>query len=121
MSAAGVDAATTIMLSLTAVVAAVAGWVRWARPRLSRAHRDLTGVRDVLLGREAVLDSITGEMISPPVEGIGQRMASTERQIEQIARTMTTLARTTGHLDRVDKRLADHEARIAALEETTGQ
>ena len=124
-------------LTLTAIVGAVASWLKWLGPqRKARAEkraereRDRVAQRDVLLGRDPVKDSITNEVIAPALPGIGKRMASQElestrqsQQLTEITRALTTLAESHKHqlvqdarLDRHDSDLRDLRADVSRLD-----
>lgn len=92
------------------VLAGVVGWVRWVRPRVKRTAHQVIAVRDSILGRDAVIDSITGAEQSPALPGVGVRLAETERHLGVLAQAVATIAES--HV-----RLEEHEARITALEQ----
>lgn len=104
--------AETVVLSAAVVAALAALWKyglkAWRTWRTARAK--VTAVGDAILGREAVVDTITGKEIIPPLPGIGVRMAHQEQQMEAITAAVTRLA--SQH-----EALKDHETRIARLEE----
>jgi hypothetical protein len=84
---------------------AVKAWRGW---RLARSK--VGAVTDAILGREAVVDSITGKEIAPALPGMGVRMAHQEQQMEAITLAVTRLASQ-------QEALTDHEKRIKALED----
>lgn len=84
---------------------ALKGW-RWQRA----FSRKATAIGDAILGRDAVVDSITGKEIAPPLPGMGVRMAHQEQQMEAITVAVTKLASQQEYL-------VDHERRIKALED----
>lgn len=84
---------------------ALKGW-RWQRA----FSRKATAVADSILGRDAVVDSITGKEIAPALPGMGVRMAHQEQQMEAITVAVTKLASQQEYL-------VDHERRIKALED----
>lgn len=69
-----------------------------------------TQVSDVLLGREAMYDSITGQEVSPALPGIGTRMSKQEEQMELLTKAFSALSENHSRID-------DHERRITALED----
>src|SRR5690348_13404056 len=109
-----INAATGAALAIAGLLAIVAGWIRWARPRIQRARADSVAIRDAILGRDAVLDSITGKELAPFLPGIGQRMANTEAQMAVITEAVAKLADTHQRLDRHEERIEKLEA--AAVE-----
>jgi len=81
------------------------GWRAWRAARTKA-----TAVMDAILGRDAILDSITGEEIAPALPGMGVRLAQQEQQMELITAAVTSLASQKDALN-------DHERRIKALED----
>jgi len=109
------EIASSIVL-LGAVVGALALlWTKVGR-RSWRAYRSartkVTAVSDAILGRDAVVDTITGREIAPALPGMGVRMAHQEQQMEAITAAVTRLASQ-------QEALTDHERRIKALEEAS--
>lgn len=98
-----------LAISAVTLLGVLAGYMRWVRPRLRRAVRQVIAVRDSILGREAIGDSITGREIEPALPGVGVRLAAQERQMEQLTEAVTRIAAS-------QARLENHEERIAALE-----
>lgn len=94
-----------LVLGLVALVSALGAWVRWARPRWRGVKSDTVAMRDSLLGREAVVDSITGKELSPALPGIGQRVASLEESTAVIGAALARMADTNQRLDSHDQRL----------------
>lgn len=82
-------------------------WWRWVRPRYRATKREVVGVRDAILGRDATVDSITGREVSPALPGIGQRIATVEDAVLQLA-------------DQRDQ-LKNHEERIGILEDARAE
>lgn len=116
---------TTLELLLVAatLTGIAVGWVTKVRPwRAARAEaeatkeRDRIATRDALIGRPPVLDSITGKEISPALPGIGQRMATQEQQMADMASSVAQIAETQAELARVHITLEAHEGRLTALE-----
>lgn len=104
--------AESIILTAAVIAALAALWKyglkAWRAWRIARAK--VTAVGDAILGREAVVDTITGKEIVPPLPGIGVRMAHQEQQMEAITAAVTRLA--SQH-----EALKDHESRISRLED----
>ena len=108
--------AIPLAVGLIAIIGAVLGWLKWLRPKIRRGKAEVVAVRDAILGRDAISDSITGREIEPPLPGVGVRVAhveesqrETSRQIESIAVAITKLASQ-------QEAIEDHEARIEQLE-----
>lgn len=109
----------TLALGIIALLGAVLAWIRWVRPRIRRGRAEITAVRHALLGREEIVDSITGKTIEPALPGIGTRMANQEQQMELLAVTVTKLVDQQVHQQKLEERVDLHEARLVALEEQT--
>jgi hypothetical protein len=69
-------------LAMVGIAAAAVGLWRWARPRWRAGKKDAVAMRDTLIGRGPVLDSITGEELSPALPGVGVQMVHTKAQLE---------------------------------------
>ena len=100
-----VEQAATLIISLGAAGAVLAGWWRWLRPKWRAVRQDSRAIRDTLVGRDAITDSITGKEIAPAIPGIGDRMASQETQTAEIARAVTALAESHRRIDDLDHRV----------------
>lgn len=112
----GANAAVTLILGVIALVTAFASWVKWARPRLQERERDRIAQRDALIGRPPVFDSITRKEISPALPGIGQRMASVEVAIAQLAESNLRHHAHEQHLAKHDEQIAElQQARIERI------
>ena len=98
-----------VVIGLATLLAVIAGWARWVRPRLRRARLVTTAVTETILGRDAIHDASTGVELVPAQPGLGVRLASQETQLRTLADALTKIA---GSHERLD----DHEARIRALE-----
>lgn len=104
-----VNELTKVGGGLLAFAAAVLGWVKVIRPRVRRWLRDFRAALDSLIGREATVDSITGQELAPALPGIGARMAHQEDQMKVLTETVVLLAAN-------GQRIENHEHRIDALE-----
>jgi hypothetical protein len=91
------------------ILAALVGYVRWARPGIKQAKSDFVAARDSIVGRDAVKDSITGREIEPALPGIGVRMAANERNLGRLTDAVAQIAQS-------HARLENHEERIVQLE-----
>lgn len=111
------NATTGLALSLCGLLVIVAGWVRWARPRLRKTREDGVAIRDAILGRDPVIDSITKKEIAPALPGIGQRMAHQESQMSEMTRAVTQLAETHAQMAEVRAEVHDLSGRVGKLEE----
>lgn len=98
-----------VFITASAVVGVILGWLRWVRPRMRRTVHEVAAIRDSILGRDAVVDSITGTELAPALPGVGVRLAETEKHLGVLAEAVATIAES--HV-----RLEEHEVRIAALE-----
>lgn len=73
------------------------------RGAVKEVRSDARKIRDTLVGREAVVDTITGKEIAPALPALGQRMDTVERAVAVLADQ--------------HRMLGDHEDRIKALED----
>ncbi len=112
-----VNEATATILGIVAVLGVLLSWLRWARPRYRRTKRDGAAIRDAILGRDPIYDSITGKELAPALPGIGHRMAVQEGQMSEMTRAVSQLAETHVQLIAVNATLEDHNDRIQKLEE----
>jgi hypothetical protein len=112
-----VDATTRLIVGIGGAVAVLATWLAWLRPRYKKSKADAAAIRDAILGRDAVKDSITGKELAPPLPGIGQRMATQETQMAEITTAVAQIAATHLQLARMDQAIDEHEERIKALED----
>jgi hypothetical protein len=101
-----------LAVAIASLLAVVAGWLRWVRPRWRRATAQVVGVRDAILGREALVDTITGVQRVPALPGVGVRLANTEEAIEKL----TELVERQGDYG---ARIEALEVRLTAIEEST--
>jgi hypothetical protein len=90
-------------------MSAVFAWVRWIRPSYRSAKADFIAARDAVVGRDAVVDTITGRTLAPALPGVGVRLDKHEQQMDVLTNAVAKIA--DSHV-----RLEDHEARIAKLE-----
>ncbi|MAE64165.1 MAG: hypothetical protein CMJ18_07800 [Phycisphaeraceae bacterium] len=106
----GVQELIAIAVGVTTLLGAVgAFWVKVLKPRIEAGRKEATAVRDAILGREPITDSITGREIAPALPGIGQRMAT----VEQALVTLADQGRRLGDLE--DEQI-DHGERLDKLE-----
>jgi hypothetical protein len=105
-----------LVIVVGSALAVVAGWWRWVRPRWRAFRSKTTAALDSLVGRPAVVDTITGEERIPALPGIGVRMDMQEKQMASLTDTVATLAKVVEHQSRLDGISEDHEKRITALE-----
>lgn len=96
--------------SVVALLGIIGGWLRWVRPRWRRASREVVAVRDSILGRDAIVDSITGREIAPALPGIGQRVATIEQ-------ALVTLAGQEERFTAIEENQSDFARRLGALEQ----
>lgn len=81
--------------------------------------RDAVAVRDAILGREAVRDSITGLELAPPLPGVGARMAHQEQQMELLTTAVARIADQQHQYHELKDTVDRHDLRLVALEEAT--
>src|SRR5690606_34845484 len=111
-----------LILGVAGVVGVVAGLWRWGWPRYRMARAKVTGVTDAILGRDAIVDTITGRESALALPGIGGRRASQEQQMEMLTVTVTKLVDQQTHQELLAQRLTavetvqlDHATELAAL------
>lgn len=102
MSLVHVEVTLAIALGVVGVLGALLAAWRWARPRYRAAKARTNAAIDSLVGRDAIVDTITGRELAPALPGIGQRMDVVEH----------TLAKLADQQNRID----DHETRLSRLE-----
>jgi hypothetical protein len=93
------------VILLGAFSSVVFAFFKWVRPTLGGVKDDAVAIRDTLVGRPAVLDSITGAEISPAVPSIGQRQANQEAQMALMAGAISELAINARRVDSLEKRV----------------
>ena len=103
-----------LVLTFLSILALLAAFFKWLRPKFRRAARDIQAGRDALVGRDAVVDSITGKELAPALPGVGQRTAALEDSVTMLTTAMTKLADT--HV-----RLESHDRRIGRLEQAASE
>lgn len=105
-----IEQAVTLALGLAALAGVIVGWIKWVRPKVRKAHEESVAIRDAILGRDAIRDSITGKEMVPALPGIGMRMATVEQ-------ALITLADNQKRLLELEEAHNDHDTRITALEQ----
>lgn len=109
------DTATLITVVAAASVA-LAGAGKWLvgtkrNPGVfRRGHRDVRALRDTILGRDPVLDTITGHELSPAIPGLGARMADQDERLDRLTTVVETLADVHVRVDAL-------EVRVVAIEQ----
>jgi hypothetical protein len=68
----------SVALGICALVGVVVAHFRWVRPRYRSGKDMFVAGRDSLIGRPAIVDTITGKEISPALPGVGVRLANVE-------------------------------------------
>lgn len=101
--------AAAAVIALGGAVTVVYKLITWARPRLQRLSRDAFAARDAIVGRDPVVDSITGRELAPALPGIGQRLATVEEALVVLAEDRT-------RLNHVEVTVATHTEQIAQLQ-----
>lgn len=112
-----------LLLGIAGVVTIALTLSRWyfktLKPRHLEKERDRIAQRDVLVGRPAVPDSITGKILAPALPGIGQRMDTIEQAVAELARSNQRHEAHEAHLARHDREIADLAA--GAMERIVGK
>lgn len=92
-------AALTVLGVLTILVPV---YLRWVRPKWRAFRHDLVAGRDALVGRDAILDPMSGTQLAPALPGIGKRMENFETALLTLAENQSVLV--------------NHEERLVRLE-----
>lgn len=117
MNVAAFNVLITFALSVIALCGALLSWVRWGRPRWQNIVSDVRGIRDAMLGRDAIVDSITKKEIEPALPGIGVRMAHQEEKTDRITGTLEKLVDQQETLIKLHERVDGIDGRVRKLEE----
>lgn len=110
MDLSGVSDGLKVVILIGGAGAVVLAFVKWVLPRWRHAKHIVIAGSHTLVGREAVVDSITGEEISPAILGVGARMANQEQQLAMLTGAVSELAI-------ASRRLDDLETRVTAIEQ----
>lgn len=101
--------------TIIGIITALASWWRWGRPKVQQAKREATAMRDAILGRERVVDSITGRELAEPLPGIGVRMAHQEEQMRMLTDAVSKIADSHQRLGHIEVRVDGLEEDVADL------
>lgn len=112
-----INAGLSMVLAVVAVGGAILSWIRWGRPRWRKLVEQIVGVRDAILGRDPVRDTITGAEIEPALPGIGVRMAHQEEKTDRITGTLEKLVDQQETLIKLHERVDGIDVRVRKLEE----
>lgn len=108
----GISQTTELALALGGLLVMVGGWLRWVRPKWRHFKNDALGARDVLVGRDAIIDRASGREVAPAIPGIGHRMATVEQ-------ALTTLVNNEHRLSALEIDVA--ELKAARVERLVGK
>lgn len=101
---------TDTILGIGGVATLLVGlWFKWLGPKWQAKSQKWNQAIDSLVGRDAIIDSITGEERVPALPGMGVRQAKTEQQLELLTTTVAKL---------VDQEAAIAEIRTLVLQNT---
>jgi len=115
-----------IITSVGAACLLLAGLGKWLygtkkQPGVFRKlGADGRAIRDTLVGRDAIHDSITGEELSPAILGVGARMAHQESETSEIKDAVTSLASSVATLVDLRTEITDLTGRVAHIETAIG-
>jgi hypothetical protein len=104
-----------LLLTAATLISVIGGWLRWGRPRVTKAKQEATAMRDAILGREPMVDSITGKELAPALPGIGVRMAHQEDQMRLLTDAVSKIADSHVRLENVERRVDQHDDEIKDL------
>lgn len=105
-----------VAIGAVALIVAAYSGKRWLFPRWRAIVAQFVAVRDAILGRDAILDSITGEQLAPAQKGLGPRTAELERGMELLSIAVTKLADQNTALISVTRDVSDLQTRVGRLE-----
>lgn len=112
-----------LALGFIALVGTVVGVVRWARPRWRRAKSQGAAALYSLVGRDAIVEPISGREILPALPGIGVRMESveiaqvkTQKTLEHVAALLESQREQDRRIEHVEDAVADLGERVVTLE-----
>lgn len=104
-----------LVATVIAIITALGSWWRWGRPKVVQARREVTAMRDAILGREPMVDSITGREVQPALPGIGVRMAHQEDQMRLLTDAVSKIADSHQRLEHIETRVDGLEEDVADL------
>ncbi len=110
------DTTAGFLTALSIICATIGGTLVWVRRRWQPWGHDLHAARDVLLGRDAVTDSITGAELSPKLPGIGERMLVQENTSALQAQALHKLTDAVAAVTNQNARIDNHEERLRVVE-----
>lgn len=105
------------IITIGAVFTVLMGFFRWVWPRWRAFWNKIGGVSDAILGREAIVDRVTGKELVPAQPGLGVRQANQEQQMELLTVTVTKLVDQQDYLQALSRVVDGHDDRITALED----
>jgi hypothetical protein len=109
------------IITLGAVCGVIAAFLKWVRPKWRNARAKWIRMVDSIAGRDAIIDSITGEEKVPALPGIGVRMAAVERHGEMLAVAVQKLVDQQVHQEKMERRVDEIEGRVEKLELGTAE
>src|SRR3546814_5864564 len=80
-----------------------------------KARQEVTAMRDANVGRDPLVDSITGREIEPALPGIGVRMAHQGDKMRLLTDAVSKIADSHVRLEHVEKRVDRHDEELADL------
>jgi hypothetical protein len=110
-----------LVLTVLGILSVLGGWLRWGRPRVAQAQREAVAMRDAILGRDSVRDTITGRELAPALPGIGVRMAHQEDQMRLLTDAVSKIADSHVRLENVEARVDRHDEDIAILKAASAE
>jgi hypothetical protein len=102
-----------IILGVLGVISAVVAHYKVIRPRWRKFKGDVTSGRDVLVGRPAIIDPVTKKEIAPALASLGERLDSTQTEINGTLRDIVSLLESQRQQQRWNEAM---ETRVTLLE-----
>lgn len=107
----------SLLLGICALAGVVVGYLRWWRPKYRHVVGQVVAGRDSLIGREAVVDSITGREILPALPGIGVRMENVETAVVKVVDLIESEHRQNRRIEAIEAEVGQLWHRVGQLED----
>lgn len=106
-----------MIVLLGAAVTVIAAFMKWVRPKYRLFFSDLRAIRDTLVGRPAIVDSVTKRIVPhTALPSIGERMATQEESLRLVADAVEKLATANSRLTSLELEVGRLSTRIERVE-----
>lgn len=110
----------TLITGVSAALVALYAAYRWVRPRWVKLFDRLGASLDVIAGRPAQYDRVTGKQIADPILPLGERLDQENDRLvgalDRLAAVVESQSSQDRRLDAHEAQIADHEQRLLGLE-----